>query len=121
MKIRIFSVLELGVFRVTIKTEDWGQGDKTLMEQLGEPQVDMGGNFDGPAPDYLAFDLPSNLVSILSDSPFQQSFDSRDTSSAVARARAEIWKTEMATRITAAITALRGLQDDFNDEEVVQV
>ena len=121
MKMRIYSSVESGVFRVVIRTEDWSQGDKTLMSDFGQPQIDLGGTFSGAAPEYLTFSLPNDYVNVMTDSPFQQMFDSRDTNSTVAAQYAEIWKATMVERIQSAVLTLRTIQDTFTDEEIVSV
>lgn len=119
MKIRTFYRLSNDVYSVTIYTEDWSQGDTKLMDEFGEPQIDLGGDFGtGPG----AFTLPNRLVSILTNSPFTQSFDARDyLATPTAPDAAEAWATEIATRLTAAVTTLRGNVDDFSSETVETV
>ena len=121
MKIRVYSAVENGIFKITINTEDWSEGDRQLMADYGEPQIDLGGVIDGPAPSYVVFTLPSDYVNIMSDSPFQQGFDSRDTSSTTAQEYAVAWKLTMVARIEAAVTALRTISDTFTNEEVTVV
>jgi hypothetical protein len=86
-----------------------------LMANFGEPEIDLGGSFTGPP----AYDLPSNLARIMSESPFTQSFDERDH--ADAKDRANVWGDEMVDRIEAAVIALRALSDDYTREEVETV
>jgi len=62
------------------------------------------------------FTLPDNLELIKSDSPFAQGFDERD--SADAEARADLWTAEVTTKLKAAVTALRALDDTFTGETV---
>ena len=121
MKIRVYSAVENGVFKVTITTEDWSEGDRQLMADYGEPQIDLGGTIDGQAPDYVVFQLPDDYVNVMSDSPFQQGFDSRDTSAATAQDRAIAWKTTMVGRIEQAVTVMRETADTFTNEEVTVV
>ena len=121
MKIRTFTSVESGVFKVTIKTEDWSEGDKKLMADFGEPQIDLGGTFDGPAPDYATFQLPDDYVNVMSDSPFTQTFDSRDTSSTIAIQDANYWISSVVASIQSAITTLRTLTDTFTGEHVTVV
>jgi hypothetical protein len=115
MKIRTFYTLQNDVYRVKIMTEDWSEGDQNLMSLFGEPEIDLGGSFTGPP----AYDLGSNLVKILSESPFTQSFDSRDYVDA--EDRANVWGAEIAVRITAAVAALRAMSDSYSREDVVTV
>ena len=55
----------------------------------------------------------------MSESPFTQSFDSRDY--ADADERAIVWKDEVSQRIVSAVTTLRSNADDFSGEEVENV
>jgi hypothetical protein len=115
MKIRKISLLTDGVYRVTLYTEDWSQADQELMAKFGEPEIDVGGSFTGPP----AYTLDTNLVRIMSESPFTQGFDSSDY--ADAQDRAEVWKDEVSTRISTAVATLRGNADNFSGEEVENV
>jgi hypothetical protein len=115
MQIRRFYTLNDGVYKVSIKTEKWSELDQQLMAKYGEPEIDLGGSFTGPP----AFTLSSNLVKIMSESPFTQSFDSQDY--ADAEDRADVWATEISARIDAAVTDLRTNTDDFTREEVETV
>ena len=112
MKIRKFYVLTDGVYKVTMYTEDWSQGDQDLIAEFGEPQVDLGGSFTHPA-----FTLPNNLVNIMTGSPFGQGFDSRDFANALTRANT--WATTVSARIVSEVNTLRQNTDSFS-KEVVQ-
>ena len=114
MKIRKLYTLDNAVYTVSLATEDWSQGDKDLMTEFGEPQIDLGGSFTTPT-----FTLPNKLVSILSDSPFVQSFDSRDH--ADADDRADRWATDVSARLVASVNTLRSNSDSFSREEVQNV
>jgi len=115
MKIRKFSTLVDDVYKISLYTEDWSQGDQDLMANFGEPEVDIGGDFTGPP----AFTLSTNLARIMSESPFTQSFDGRDF--ADAEDRAVVWKDEVSALIVAAVAVLRALDDEFTGEEVENV
>jgi hypothetical protein len=120
MKMRIFTQLEDGVYNVIIHTEDWSQRDIQLMEKYGEPEIDVGGSFDGDGSSGSAtFDLDSKLYGVKTASPFSQGFDARDYEDAGARAL--VWKTEIQHRITEAVLELREQDDEFTKEEVVSV
>ena len=123
MKMRIFSQLEAGIYRIVIHTEDWSQRDIQLMEKYGEPEIDVGGIIDGEhgsgSGDVSSFTLDSKLYGIKTGSPFSADFDSRDY--ADAGARALLWRDEIQRRITEAVLELREQDDDFTDERVVSV
>ena len=114
MNIRKFYSLDNNIYTVTLKTEDWSENDKQLMQDFGEPQIDLGGSFTTPT-----FTLPSRLASIMSDSPFIQAFDFRDY--ADAEDRADRWATTISSRLVSSVTALRGLSDTFTREAIQQV
>ena len=112
MKLRKFYILNADIYKVSLYTQEWSEADQALIEQFGEPEIDLGGSFTGPP----AFTLPSNLVRIMSESPFTQSFDFNDY--ADAEDRAGIWNTEIIVRIKSAVTTFRANTDDFSGEAV---
>lgn len=116
MKIRTFFILSNDKYRVSVYTEDWSEGDNELMVKYGEPQIDIGGSFSDPT-----FTLPSVLKNIKTESPFAEQFDARDTSAATAKARAQRWASDIADRIETAVGTLRGNDDDYSGETVVQI
>jgi len=115
MKIRKFYSLADDIYKVTMYTEDWSQGDKNLIAEFGEPQVDLGGDFTGTP----TFTLPNRLVNIMTGSPFSQSFDKRDYDDADDRANE--WADEVSTRIVDAVALLRANTDAFSHEDVQTV
>ena len=114
-KIRTFKTLDDAVYQVRIVVEDVSEGDNELIEKYGEPDVDLGGSFTGPP----AFTLTSRLVTIVSESPHIQRFDSRDDVNA--EDKANVWADEVELRIQNAFTTLRGNVDGFSGEEVITV
>jgi hypothetical protein len=112
-----------GVYKISVKTENWSEQDQALMTKYGEPEIDLGGTFlDADVSDTSdadTFTLSSNLVLIMSESPFTQSFDSDDY--ADAEERALLWESVMVTRIKAALTTLRANTDEFTTEAVESV
>lgn len=119
MNIRIFSKLEGGIYQITIKTEDWSENDKLLMQRFGEPTVELGGTFMSETVPYLEFTLPASSARIMTESPFTSRFDFRDN--ADAEDRANLWKTEATSRITDAVAELRANEDAFTKEEVITI
>ena len=113
MKLRLFFTLIDDVYKVTMRTEDWSQLDQELMAKYAEPEIDLGGSFTGPP----AYTLPNNLVRIMTESPFSQSFDEADYP-AEAELMADEWADTITTRLNAAIVALRANTDDYTREEV---
>ena len=119
MKIRVYKKIESGVYKVSVTTEEWSEGDKLLMADYGEPRINEGGTFAGGETDYITFTLPDAYVRIMSEVPFTQGFDSRDI--ADAEAYADVWATEIITRIGDAVETLRNYQDTFTGETVINV
>ena len=117
MKIRSFRDLLNGVFRVSVRTEDWSQDDNRLMAQYGEPEIDVGGVFDlGEGAD---FELPSKLVRIASECPLIfVAVDRRDHEDA--RDRALAWETRIVSDITDAVALLRDHGPDTYSAETVE-
>lgn len=115
MKIRSFYTLNNDIYKVSLTTEDWSQGDIQLMTKFGEPEIDLGGTFN-MSPSYT---LPESLARVMSDSPFVQSFDHRDDEDA--ETRAAFWGATLVVRIEAAVTALRDLSDTYTHEEITNV
>jgi hypothetical protein len=120
MKIRTFRTIENGVYKIAVSTEDWSEGDRGLMAHYGEPSVDAGGTFtDGAYSGDIEYTLPTMLIRIMSEVPFVQGFDSRDSADAEARAR--LWESTMQTRIEAEVTTLRSETDTFTNESVLTI
>jgi hypothetical protein len=109
-------MLDNNVYRVSVRTEDWSERDMRLMEKYGEPEIDAGGVFYDGA---ITFEIDNDYKCVKSESPFAQGFDARDFDDA--EDRAEIWATEIGSRITTAITTLRQNDDDYSREEVATV
>lgn len=123
MKIRVFSNMDNGVYRVVIGAEDWSEGDVLLMEQFGEPELDVGGTvsyeFNGET---RSKDLGSELVRVLHGLPYARGFDSRDYESvgeAVSAGRA--WKEAVVKSVTDVVTKLRANEHSLPTEEVKEI
>lgn len=120
MKIRVFQAIDNAVFRVIVFTEDWSEGDIKLMEEFGEPEVDVGGevqySFDGEPKSKI---FGNELVRVLHGFPYSRGFDSRDYCSveeAVAIGRE--WKERVISLISDAVLSLRQNEGPFPTEEV---
>lgn len=116
MKIREFYVLNDDVYKVSIYSEDWSQRDKQLMGMYGEPEIQVGGIFTGTGG---LFTLPTELLHVMSETPFIQGFDSRDYT--YAENMADVWAATISDRIEVAVAALRANDDDYTREEVINV
>lgn len=79
MKKRVFSEMDNMVYRVVVDTEDWSQGDIELMDQFGEPEVNVGGSvkymFRG---EQREMDIGDQYVRLLHGFPYARGFDARD-------------------------------------------
>ena len=109
MKIRTFLSMEDSVFRIVINTEDWSEGDIGLMEQYGEPEIDVGGPIQ-----YIiggetkTKEFGSIYVRIFHGFPYSRGFDSRDYESVdEAHAIGMAWTDIVLNRIRSAIVQLR--------------
>lgn len=123
MKKRVFQDMDNAVFRVTIDTEDWSEGDISLIAQFGEPEVNVGGEvtylFENETVTQAFGDM---YVRVLHGFPYMRGFDSRDYSSyeeAVAVGKA--WKELVLDRIDASIRALREHRSPLPTEEVSEI
>ena len=126
MKKRIFSEMDNGVYRVVITTEDWSEGDVELMEQFGEPEVNVGGELiyqDGG--NAVTKTLGDEFVRIMHGFPYARGFDSRDYGSTDAAISAgTAWKTSVAGEngsINEAVTKLRSNANTIPTEEVYEI
>ena len=120
MKARTFKTLENGVCRVSIRTEDWSEADRKLMEKFSEPEIDLGGDIaDGSD---IVITLDTDLRRVASGSPFAAAFDIRDyDDEAAAKRAANVWQDVILARLTAAITALRLQEDGFTGETLEEI
>lgn len=120
MKKRVFLEMDDGVFRVVVDTEDWSEGDVSLMEQYGEPEVNVGGEVQYTyAGELKTKQFGDMYVRILHGFPYSRGFDSRDYGSvAEARAVGTAWKDIVVERINDAVSLLRENEGQFPTEEV---
>lgn len=103
--------LQNNVYTVTLTTA-FQQSDLDLMSDFSQPTVDVGGSFTGPP----AFTLNSSIKKIKDQFPVVQSFDG--ASDVDAKDKANVWASEMLTRIQSAVTTLRLNVDDFTGDTV---
>lgn len=123
MKIRIFQKMDNSIFRVVICTQDWSQGDLDLMEQFGEPEVNVGGDvqytFGGETKTKTFGD---DFVRLLHGFPYCRGFDMRDYDDGQeATAIGLAWKNEVLGRIGEAVHDMRQKQAPLTTEEVTEV
>lgn len=133
MKKRVFQRLVNDRFEVLLMTEDWSCGDVELMNQFGEPEINVGGpveyiyDEDGSSsgasmPEIRVKDFPVELVRVRHGFPYSRIFDARDYESFdEAKAVAEAWKVEVLDRIDDAVLELRRKSASFVTEEVTEI
>lgn len=118
MKIRIFKEISGGKFRVNILTEDFSEEELRRIDEQGDPEVEVGGDFTAPV-----FELPTSkrpAKAGFSGEGYTKSFDGADFGNA--QAMADSFATEIETRIFAAMQVLKDNDvTDFEGESVNQV
>ncbi len=110
MKIRVFSNMCNGVYRIVMNTEDWSCGDIELMAQYGEPQIDVGLIDDGSSSfGHAPGSHGHEYVRIMHGFPYSRGFDSRDYGGSVddAVSAGDSWKNAVKDRIATAVNELR--------------
>lgn len=120
MKIRLYRDVTNQVYNVSVVTEDWSRDDLKLMEQFGEPEVNLGATLttDPETGEPETFTLPDCYVKLLTDyQKLNMQFDLRDH--AQAKAMAEAWQTYIVGEITSVVTALRVNTPDSYEEVTV--
>ena len=123
MKMRIFSNMCNGVYRIVINTEDWSEGDIELMAQYGEPLVNVGGEISGGAgvkSESRVFG--DEYIRILHGFPYARGFDSRDYGTADdAMMIGNLWKGVVMERLRAAVDTLRSKTSPLPTEEIDEI
>lgn len=115
--IRVFQTIDNDVWSVTfvVDPSHLSEGDKKLMRQFGEPEVEMGGTFLASTDN--EFTLPTKKARLRSDFPFTESFDSRDADfEENTKTKVEGYRAAIVTRMTTAFTTLRAQEDTFTSE-----
>ena len=76
--LRVFQEIDNDIWKLTFVNdpEYLSEGDKKLMSQFGEPEIDLGGTFLAETAN--EFTLPTKKAKVRSDFPYTSSFDSRD-------------------------------------------
>ena len=107
-KLRIFSYLQNEVYTLRFENDAAAisEEDKQLMNDFGEPEINIGGTFlSGTANEYT---LPDAYLKIRSGFPFVQEFDAKSSTFATnTLTKVEAYKTDITSRFTSAFTTLR--------------
>ena len=102
-------------YTVKFSLKEITANDQALMDKYGPPTVDFGGSFTGPP----AFTLPNNVRNLETGLPVMQVFDG--VADAQAESKANVWESEVQTKITTELTTLRGNSDTFTSSQEVQL
>ena len=107
-KLRIFSYLQNDVYTLRFENDATAisEEDKQLMNDFGEPEINIGGTFlPATANTYV---LPDAYLKVRSGFPFIQEFDAKSsTFSTNTLTKVAAYKADITTRFTSAFTTLR--------------
>lgn len=133
MKKRVVMTMDNAVYRMIVDTEDWSMGDRKLMTQFGEPEVDVGGDvsyistFDG---EVRTKTFGHEYIRVMHGFPYCRGFDSRDYGTddqteeercAEAVAVGNAWKEKLLRDLDAKVLALRAMHAPLPTEEVSEI
>ena len=123
MKIRVYMAMDDSVYCVRIDTEDWSLGDVELMEQFGEPDVNVGGEVAYSYGDESKTKtFGDEFVRLIHGFPYVRGFDSRDYGSVGESVAVGVaWKEAVLQKITNSVLALRTHSSPLPTEEVTEV
>jgi|AntRauTorckE6833_2_1112554.scaffolds.fasta_scaffold29931_2 hypothetical protein len=123
MKIQTFINIIDNRYRVEIRIYDTTQNENELMEQYGEPLIEVGGNITGSAtraadevPTDVDFTLSDEQRRLKSDFPLIKYFDLDDDVDSDVKAK--VYTDEIVSRITAAKSTLLTNVNDWEGETV---
>lgn len=119
--------IDNGGYHVQIVPERWSSTDAGRLARYAPETVALGGAFEGTVVDSdgdtesVDFTLPDNDVLLRSDFNFYQVFTVDEFDDA-ARPNSLFWAQEITTRLTAALTALRAIDDTgFTSQSVSEI
>jgi hypothetical protein len=119
--LKISRTIDNGVWKIVfdLEADKLSASDKDLISKFGEPRIDTGGTFSTGSNQYT---LPSNIIRVVTELPFTQSFDSTtapfNTATAV---KAQAFQDSFTTKYTTAFATLRANPDTFTGEFLVNV
>jgi hypothetical protein len=120
--LRVFQEIDNDIWKLTFVNapEYLSEGDKKLMSQFGEPEIDLGGTFLEDTAN--EFTLPTKKAKLRSDFPYTSSFDSRDSDfSENTKIKVEGYRDAIVARFTDAMTDLREIEDTFTGERTYNI
>jgi len=112
-------------YRVAVKVYDLTSREEDLIEDYGEPLVEVGGNITGSATregdgaTNVDFEFPAEQRRLITDFPLVKYFDLNDDVDA--DVQAQVYADEMTTRITAAKSTLIANATNFVGETTVTI
>ena len=116
IQVKVEKELTNNVFSTKFSIDNVSGSDQELIDAFGEPQVQIGGTIVGPSDTTT---LPAAERGIPSGWPVLESFDGDDFVDAEGLANAYV--TEILTRITTEMLALRTGADAFTGESVTTI
>jgi hypothetical protein len=105
-------------FVFTIDTDSIGDDDFARVKKFGAPSINFGGAFTNGTQSYT---LPDAFYDFPGDFPVNVSFSGTTPFNTAVEANLDLYRTTMTTRITTAITTLRGLSDGFTGEFITNI
>lgn len=132
MKLEFQKEIADQICTVTVSTGSFTQDEQNLMDEFGEPEVDVGGDFFLPTsatpvpaatPAYMHSSTMKQISTDFGDAknPFTITFDGRTSSAEIAIAEAEYWIANMKLRFEIAMAELRAKADTFTGTESEEI
>lgn len=112
-------------YRVAIRVYDLTSREEDLVEDYGEPLIEVGGNIAGSATregeqaTNVDFDFPQEQRRLITDFPLVKYFDLDDDSDA--DVQAQVYADEIASRISSAKSTLVANDSNFIGETTVTI
>lgn len=123
MKIKTTIDLVANTYHVAVGIEALSPHEQELIQQFGEPAVQIGGTISGSAtipgdqnPTSVSFTIPTETRTIPTEFPVKQVFSLDDNANA--GLRAAVYRTVIESRIASARTALVAKAANFVGETV---
>lgn len=134
MKIRVSQNRINSILSVVVSTYDWSNHELDMIVKLGEPKIQIGGEFkkacipcmlppcpdhSNDYPDWCTFELPEAEKGVRSEFPVMVEFGSDDFDDPELCAKS--WSDEIVRRIARAVKVLRRQTLDLVREETYEV